>query len=100
LFYLNSYKIAVFTAKKERKIKMGNEKESKRELPFDCVIMDSEPVEVKNEMSGESCMLPPDAVAVYDTIKGAELLGVYPIMNKGIIWFKKYFPKEYMILLD
>lgn len=69
-------------------------------LPFDCMILDSEPVLVKNPFSGESVMLVPEAVAVYDSIQGAELIGDYGTMRKGLDWFRKYFPKEYMVLLD
>ena len=36
-----------------------------RKLPKDLVILDKEPVQVKNPYSGESVTLPPDAVAVY-----------------------------------
>ncbi len=72
----------------------------KRELPFECQIMDKELVKVSNPYSGESVMLEPDAVAVLDTLKGAEQLGNYTIMLKGLYWFRKHFPVEYMILLD
>ena len=72
----------------------------KRKLPFDCLIMDSEPVEVRNPFSGESCILEPDAVAVYDSIMGANMTGNYKMVEKGCNWFRKYFPVEYMILLD
>ena len=41
---------------------------TKRKLPFECMILDAEPVRVTNPFSGESCMLEPDAVAVYDCI--------------------------------
>ena len=40
-------------------------------LPFECMILDTEPVVVKNRFSGEACTLPPEAVAVYDTILGS-----------------------------
>ena len=73
---------------------------SERKLPFDCEILDAEPVEVANPYSGEKCMLEPDAVAVYDTIKGAEITGNYDIVRKGLNWFMKHFPNEYMVLLD
>ena len=73
---------------------------TKRKLPFECMILDTEPVEVSNPFSGESCMLEPDAVAVYDTIKGCELFGDYNKVQQGLAWFAKYFPREYMILLD
>lgn len=69
-------------------------------LPFDCMILDDAPVEVQNPFSGESCMLTPSAVAVYDTIKGCELVGDYETMDKGLAWFAKHFPHEYMVLLD
>ena len=46
-------------------------------LPFDCTILDKGPVEVANPFSGEKVTLQPEAVAVYDTIKGAEMLGDY-----------------------
>ena len=69
-------------------------------LPFECTVIDTEPVEVKNPFSGESCMLTPEAVAVYDTIRGCELFGDFKMVRKGLDWFRKYFPAEYMILLD
>lgn len=69
-------------------------------MPFDCMILDKEPVEVTNPFSGASCMLSPEAVAVYDTIKGAEMFGDYDTVEKGLEWFAKFFPKEYFILLD
>jgi hypothetical protein len=69
-------------------------------LPFECTIFDKEPVEVKNPFSGETCMLTPEAVAVYDTIKGSEMFGDYETVRKGLDWFSENFPKEYMILLD
>ena len=74
--------------------------ETKRTLPFDCIIMDNKPVSVKNPYSGDSVMLEPDAVAVYDTLKGAEQMGDWINLQKGLDWFMKHFPKEYMILLD
>lgn len=69
-------------------------------LPFDCTILDSEPVMVTNPFSGQSCELTPEAVAVYDTVIGANMIGRYDIVQKGITWFRKYYPAEYMVLLD
>jgi hypothetical protein len=69
-------------------------------LPFVCMVLDTEPVEVQNPFSGESCMLTPEAVAVYDTIKGCEMMGDYKTLQKGLDWFRQYFPSEYMTLLD
>ena len=69
-------------------------------LPFDCMVLDSEPVLVSNPFSGASCMLVPEAVAVYDTIRGCEMTGDYKTVRKGLNWFVKHFPNEYMTLLD
>jgi len=69
-------------------------------LPFDCVLYDKEPVEVTNPWSGEKCVLTPEAVAVYDTIKGCEMVGDVKNLRKGLDWFRKHFPAEYMVLLD
>ena len=69
-------------------------------LPFECLILDDHPVEVTNPFSGESCMLTPEAVAVYDSIKGAEMIGDWTTVRQGIAWFIDNFPEEYMTLLD
>ena len=68
--------------------------------PFPVEIMDKAPVEVANPYSGEKVMLEPIAVAVYDCIKGAEMLEDFDGVEKGIEWFQKHYPKEYMVLLD
>ena len=75
-------------------------KASKTIPPFDCMILDTEPQEVTNPFSGESVMLEPVAVAVYDTIRGAEMFGQYDTVRKGLDWFRRFYPAEYMILLD
>ena len=71
-----------------------------RKLPFDCKILDKDPVEVANPYTKETCMLKPDAIAVYDTIKGAEVFKEERLVRKGLDWFKEHEPKAYMILLD
>ncbi len=76
--------------------------------PFTVEIIDTEPVEVSNPFSGEKATLQPTAVAVYDCIKGAEYLAdpnngddpAWDKVRKGIDWFRKHYPKEYMVLLD
>jgi hypothetical protein len=73
---------------------------SNKTLPFDCTVMDSEPVTVTNPFSGDSCELTPEAVAVYDVVIGANLIGDYKTVRKGIDWFRKHYAREYMILLD
>jgi len=74
--------------------------EDTRELPTGLKILDKEPVMVSNPFSGEVCELQPDAVAVYDWIKGSEALRQYEDMQKGLDWFKKHEPIAYMKLLD
>ena len=69
-------------------------------LPYKDITVGTEPELITNPFSGESCMLPPEAVAVYDTIKGCELFQDYSGVRKGLDWFAENFPKEYFILLD
>ena len=55
---------------------------------------------VTNPFSGESVVLQPDAIAVYDFIKGAEVLGHSDDLREGIDWFMQHEPEAYMTLLD
>ncbi len=71
-----------------------------RALPFECKILDKEPQVVKNPYSGDEVLLQPDALAVYDTIKGCELYGMWDEVRRGLDWFREHEPKAYMILLD
>ena len=71
-----------------------------RALPFKCEILDKEPQVVENPFSGDACLLNPDALAVYDTIKGSEMFKDWDTVRKGLDWFKEHEPKAYMILLD
>ena len=48
----------------------------------------------------QSAKLPAFAVAIYDTIIGAEASEDYKLMQKGLTWFQKNFPGEYYVLLD
>ena len=68
--------------------------------PFPVEVIDTKPAEVANPFSGEKVILEPIAVAVYDCIKGAEMIEDFDIVEKGIDWFQKHYPKEYMVLLD
>lgn len=63
-------------------------------------VLDKEPVEIQNPFSGETCMLDPEAVAVYDYLKGCELMGDYAMLRKCLDWFMETHPDEYMTLLD
>ena len=78
-----------------------NNKEYK--IPFDVnLTLDAQDklIEVPNRFSGATASLPWFAVAVYDMIIGAERLEDYKTMERGLSWFAKHFPKEYMTLLD
>jgi hypothetical protein len=63
-------------------------------------IYDTEPVFVKNPYTGEGCMLTPEEVAVYDYLKGCEMIGDYTGVRKGINWFIDNNASAYMTLLD
>ena len=69
-------------------------------LPYKDIFVGIESELVQNPFSGEAVMLTPEAVAVYDTLKGCEMFGDYVGLRKGLEWFRKNFPAEYMILLD
>ena len=69
-------------------------------LPYKDIFVGEVSEYITNPFSGESVMLKPEAVAVYDTIKGCEMVGAYADMRKGLDWFASNFPKEYFILLD
>ena len=57
-------------------------------------------VVIENRFGGEKATVPGYAAAVYDVIIGAEVTKRYDLVQKGLDWFKKYFPKQYMVLLD
>ena len=72
-------------------------------IPFNVdLTLDSpdKPIDVPNRFTGEKASLPWFAVAVYDLIMGAEQLKDYATMQQGLDWFRQYFPKQYMTLLD
>ena len=50
--------------------------------------------------SVQSAKLPAFAVAIYDTIIGAESVEDYDTVQKGLTWFQKNFVDEYYVLLD
>ena len=75
--------------------------------PFDQCFFGTEPTKVMtihNRFSDEnyqqSAKLPSFAVAIYDTIIGAEASEDYKLMQKGLTWFQKNFVNEYYTLLD
>ena len=75
--------------------------------PFDQCYFGAEPTKemtIFNRFSDEtfqqSAKLPAFAVAIYDTIIGAEQTEDYKTMQKGLTWFQKNFVNEYYTLLD
>jgi len=101
------------------RVKTMNEityKNKKIKLPFPDADYSDQPLEmeeVKNPFSGESIAMPKFAVAVYDVTMGSNHLAEaedselgmgaskhWPTVRKGLDWFRRYFAKEYMVLLD
>ena len=68
--------------------------------PFECVVIDTEPQEVQNPYSKDTITLTPVEVAVYDTIKGAEMFGKWDIVQQGVDWFVQNNINAYKVLLD
>ena len=80
-----------------------NDKTYKIPKPFNECFFGKEPtkeVTLTNRFSGESATVPAFAVAIYDTIIGAEQTQNYDLMQKGLNWFSRNFTKQYMTLLD
>ena len=71
-----------------------------RALPFECAILDKEPQLVANPYTGEEVLLKPDAIAVYDCIKGSELIKDWETVRKGLDWFREHESLAYYVLLD
>ncbi len=89
-----------------RTIKYNN-KEYKIPQPFDQCFFGAEPTKVmtignrfNDEDSQQYAKLPAFAVAIYDTIIGAEQTEDWDLMQKGLDWFSRNFTKEYYVLLD
>ena len=89
-----------------RTIKYNN-KEYKIPKPFDQCFFGAEPTKMmtignrfNDEDSQQYAKLPAFAVAIYDTIIGAEQTEDWDLMQKGLDWFSCNFTKEYMVLLD
>ena len=75
--------------------------------PFDKCFFGADPTKemtIHNRFSDgtftQSCTLPAFAVAIYDTVIGAERSENWDLMQKGIHWFQKNFTDAYYTLLD
>ena len=58
------------------------------------------PEVITNPYSGRSAELDPVGVALYDLVKGCELLGDYKTMRLALEAFAERYPEEYYTLLD
>jgi hypothetical protein len=67
---------------------------------FPGIAVYSENEVVTNPFSGASIELTPQEVAVYDYLKGCELVGDYEMLRKCIDWFIDTNIEAYMVLLD
>lgn len=83
---------------KNEKFKLSNSAEEK--LWSELVLMDASPEIITNPISGESIELCPEAIQVYDFIKGAEQFSDFAGVETGLGIFITNWPKEYMVLLD
>ena len=108
-----SYIIPDNKARNMKEIKYNNKT---IKLPFADADYSTTPLEmetVTNPFSGQSIAMPKFAVAVYDVTMGSNHIaesydskhgtGTSPTWNdvrKGLDWFRQYFAKEYMVLLD
>jgi|TARA_R100000081_G_C4769833_1_gene144887 hypothetical protein len=81
----------------------------KIKIPFDIYVDPKTAKEldtVENPFTGKKAILPKFATAVYDVIKGSEVLynsggfRVEKTINAGREFFQKYFTNEYYTLLD
>ena len=80
-----------------------NYKGKKVKVPFEdanYTLDGDKDVTIANRFGGEKCTLPGYAAAVYDVIIGAEQFQQWDTHRKGLDWFRRYFAKEYMVLLD
>ena len=84
-----------------------NNKDYSIPKPFDQCYFGAEPTKVmtignrfNDEDSQQYAKLPAFAVAIYDTIIGAEQTEDFTLMQKGLTWFQKNFTNEYYTLLD
>ena len=80
-----------------------NDKTYKIPKPFNECYFGKEPtkeITLSNRFSGETATVPAFAVAIYDTIIGAEQTQNYDLMQKGLDWFSRNFTKQYYTLLD
>jgi hypothetical protein len=67
---------------------------------FPGITLYQEGATVQNRFSGQEANLDRYGVSLYDLIIGAEQLGQYQIVRKGLDIFREFYPSEYFTLLD
>ncbi|MCK9446525.1 hypothetical protein M0Q50_06600 [bacterium] len=72
----------------------------KQQKILDKLVIGSKDEIITNPYSGIQCILCPTAVALYDFIKGAEILGNYKEFDQARYLFMENWPNEYSKLLD
>ena len=87
----------MFEKPKKTKIKWHGQQVT---LPFNCSVSQDKTVKIANRFTGEETEKPGYAASVNDTIIGADRFEAWDIVRAGLDWFKKYFPKQYMVVLD
>ena len=73
---------------------------AEEQMIMDSISIGAENEVVRNPYSGASVELCPEAVALYDLIKGSELLCDYKTVETGLEMFSRNWPDAYMVLLD
>ena len=66
---------------------------------FNGVVYESGDV-VQNPFTGETAELTAEELSMYDLIMGAQVVGNYDVMRKGLDWFRRENGAAYMALLD
>ena len=61
---------------------------------------DNRTIKTTNPYSGQSAMLNKEEYALYHIIKGAEMVGRYDVVRKGLDKFSRMNAAAYMTLLD
>jgi hypothetical protein len=74
--------------------------EAKIKKAFPGITLYQEGATVQNRFSGQEATLDRYGVSLYDLIIGAEMVGKYDVVRKGLDIFREYYPSEYMTLLD
>jgi hypothetical protein len=81
---------------KTKEIKLS----AKDQALIDSLQIGTEKEIVTNPFSGDKAELEPEAVALYEFIKGSEALKLYKKLQQGLNIFRRKWPNEYMTLLD